>query len=438
MKKFAKIAFTTVCAGALALSLGGCDAGKCTNLGKPVKASAFDYSEYGNDGYIGLKNKSNDFAYKLSADVYGSNSAENFSVAPISVFSALSLAAECAGGETRNELLSALNVRYEELNTNFSKLYRSLECEKLSSGGNLECKLTLSNSVWINEGVQYEKNCITNLSEKYFAYSYSADFANDNANANKAVRAFVKDKTRKVIDKDFNLSTETVFTLINALYLKDIWNDDGHDLGFTDEQYAFTNKDGGVQRLKLLSGYYNAGRVREYDGFTSFYTETYNGYKIKFILPDEGRSAEEIFTSGNLATVNRETDFGFKDDVNKIRYYTRCLFPEFKTSYDNSVSEILQEKFGLKSLFNPSKCDFSTLTPELSWCGDIRHVNTLTVNKKGIEGAAVTVIPVCGSAGPDEYTEVYKDFVVDRTFGFILTDRQNTVLFTGVVNNVGA
>ena len=48
----------------------------------------------------------------------------------------------------------------------------------------------------------------------------------------------------------------------------------------------------------------------------------------------------------------------------------------------------------------------------------------------------MTVLPKAGAPGPDEYTIVYKDFVVDKSFGFVLTDLFDTTLFTGVVVDV--
>ena len=76
------------------------------------------------------------------------------------------------------------------------------------------------------------------------------------------------------------------------------------------------------------------------------------------------------------------------------------------------------------------------MTDDYAYCNEVRHIADLTVNKKGIEGAAVTYIPGAGAAGPDEYTEVYEDFTVDKSFGFIITDYQNIALFSGVVNKV--
>jgi hypothetical protein len=58
------------------------------------------------------------------------------------------------------------------------------------------------------------------------------------------------------------------------------------------------------------------------------------------------------------------------------------------------------------------------------------------VDRRGIEGAAVTYIPMAGAPGPGEYERVYLDFIVDRAFGFVITDRNDITLFSGVVNEI--
>lgn len=66
----------------------------------------------------------------------------------------------------------------------------------------------------------------------------------------------------------------------------------------------------------------------------------------------------------------------------------------------------------------------------------IIHKTKLDVNKKGIEGAAVTIIANAGESAPsEEYTKIYSDFVIDQSFGFMLV-YDDTILFSGVVNNL--
>jgi serine protease inhibitor len=66
----------------------------------------------------------------------------------------------------------------------------------------------------------------------------------------------------------------------------------------------------------------------------------------------------------------------------------------------------------------------------------VTHVAKLVVNKKGTEGAAVTVIDMMATAAPyEEYKKVYETFVVDQEFGYVVS-YNNNVLFSGVVTNI--
>lgn len=419
------------CAGFTACS------GKSTALGKPEAVQPLSYEERRDESLRSFGRSADAFSSSFSPAVYRSgDGTENFAVSPLSVYMGLSLAAECSAGQTREELLSALGVSYESLSTQFSGFYRSLTDEYRDDAGRVKGKLALGNSVWVNDGTAVKDSCIRTLADKYYAYSYSADFAGDNKNANLAVRSFVKKQTNGLIDRDFDLSEETVFTLINTLYLKDMWNVYGDDLPFTKEKYTFTEKGGQEKNVNLLQGYYISGRAYEAESYTHFYTRTYLGYRLKFLLPKEGRAVDDVFTAENLSAVNALTEYGAYDDERMLHYNTRCLFPEFSASFDGDVKEILRSAFGLNAMFDESLCDFSALTDDPAVCGGVRHIAQLKVTKKGIEGAAATVFPAAGAPGPGEYTEVYEDFTVDRPFAFIVADPYGNTLFSGVVNHL--
>ncbi len=416
------------CAAVCALSFTACSGGKCTELGKPAKAEPLTYgNELYTESFTAFKGKAEDFATRFATGVYEDyEENKNFAVSPVSVFMALSLAAECAGGDTRGEILSALGVSYDELQANFPTFYRSLIRDSNSRVVNL------TNSIWVNEGTQVKQECINALSDTFYSYSYAADFLHDNKNANKAIRKFVKDQTKGVIDHDFALSEETLFTLINTLYLKAIWNNYGRDLPMTDNAYTFTAKDGTTTSKKLVQGYYHGGRVYEAEKYSAFYTQTSNRYKLKFLLPKAGYGVDDVFTAESLATVNAIKDYGSFDEESNIAYETRCFFPEYECSYDGDLTPVLR-KMGITTLFDES-CDFSTLTDEPCYCSEVKHVTNLIVDKKGIEGAAVVYIPGAGAGAPIE--TVYADFILDRAFGFIITDPHDVTLFSGVVNSI--
>jgi serine protease inhibitor len=119
-----------------------------------------------------------------------------------------------------------------------------------------------------------------------------------------------------------------------------------------------------------------------------------------------------------------------------LLHYTRVFFPEYEASFDGDIADTLKEEFGIEDIFDFEKCDFSNITDDPIACTGVVHKAYLEVNKSGIEGAAVTCIPNDGAAGPGKYEEVYHYFVVDRAFGFVLTDGYGAVLFCGVVNSI--
>ncbi len=429
-KKFLSLA-ALACAAVCACSMTACeDVGKCKQLGTPV---AFEVGEPEN--LAAFQSKAEAFAASFAEKTYAAyGKTDNFTVSPISVYSALALAAECASGDTRTEILSALGVTYDQLRANYPELYRSLNVTD-EREGKVISTLSLGNSVWLDEQLDYKQTCIDALSEYYQSYSYSADFKHDNDAANQAVRNFVKKQTKGLIDKDFLLSEETLFTLINTLYLKTVWNTDGEDLHYTGKTYDFKNSDGTTASVKLLQGHYCNGRVYEGKTFSSFFISAAGGYKVKFILPKDGYSLNDVFTAENIAEANAVIDYLPIDEQNGTEYYTRCFFPEFKCKYDESIVDILRDEFGIDLLFDKDRCDFSAMTDTPAYCKQVQHVTDLTVDKTGIEGAAVTVMEMAGTSCPP-FKRVYADFVLDRAFGFVITDWNNVALFTGAVNKV--
>ena len=407
--------------------------GKCVLLKEPLEPQAFTYEESKSQGFTELNSAAGEFAADFAARAYSAYSGDkNFAVSPVSVFSALALAAECSAGDTQAELLSALGTDYNKLSSNYLSLYRSVFKESETA------LATMSNSLWLDSSVQADGKRTDALAEKYGSYSYSADFMEDNRNANLAVKHFVKEQTNGLIDKNFNFDQYTIFTLINTLYVKDTWNIFGDELKLTSDKYAFKQSDGKTKSVNLMQGDYST--IRAYDGnnFTSCYTRTYSGYSLTFIVPDEGYSIENVFTTENIAAA-ADADYDGTDNKAKIHYHTRCLFPSFSAEYDGMIKDTLRG-MGINSLFEEYACDLSPLIPSSMeygvYCPDIVHATALEVNRRGIEGAATTAIPGATSPGPDGYENVYLDFVVDRDFGFILANEYGTALFMGTVSKI--
>lgn len=439
MKNKLKKAATACCAAICAIACAGCasvNPGASTMLGKPKETVKLTYEQKTDENFVAYIDSLDGFSSKLAAEAVKVNTENNFSVSPISAYMALALAAECSAGDTRTEILSALNTDYNTLSVHFADLYNLLNVANKEKSKVLST-LNLTNSVWINDGTAYKQECVDSLSQKFYAYSYKAPFFSDNDAANKAVKSFIKERTKGLINIEFKIPEETLFTLINTLYWKDVWNHFGDELKFTENEQSFKNADGTAKNLKLLQGNYINGKTAEFDNFKSFYAQTYGGYKLKFIVPDEGVSVKEVFTAENISAVN-SADFTVNavDEENKIQYYTRCVFPEFSTECSLDLKDILKDKFGITNLFVKGKCDYSNFTEEGAYCESVQHITKLKIDRKGGEGAAATVIINAPTSAEPIYRNEYEDFIVDRAFGFVLTDSNGVQLFAGIVDKI--
>lgn len=418
------------------------------------KASASDYElarakekievnhkDYTDPGYKAFLEKLDTFSSKITASLYKDyDKDENISVSPISIYMALALTVECSNGQTREEILNALGMTYEEVNKYTKVLYALCNKEfKRQSDNGKEKVVALDmmvNAIWANDNFELIDTGVNKLANDYHCNLFRAPFYSENEKANQAVRDFVKKNTKGLIDQNFKLTKETVIALINTFYLKEVWNTDGDDLVFTKDNYDFVNYKNEKEITKLLQGYYNAGKINEEEKYNNFFTSTENGFKVKFILPKAGYTIDEVFTAENIKHVNN-VKYVYESDELQESYYTRCLFPEFEASYDKDIKGVIKDDFGINLLFEPDICDFTNITEENVFCASITHVTKLNVNKTGIEGAAVTIVAMEGeSAGGSMYTPVYNDFIIDKSFGYVITDQFGVTLFAGVVKDI--
>ena len=412
---------------------------KMTLLRSPEKLShQFSYSELNNEEYLAFKEKMKLVSSKLSDSLISREFKEdkNITFSPLSIELCLGLALSASSDETREELLSIFDIDSQTFNNYYKTYFNNLSFERKMDNKTIG-QMLLTNSIWIDNDIKLKDSGLDNLRDNYYCYSYQADFDNDNKNSNKAIQEFIKDKTKGLINPQLDFSKETLFVLLNTLYLKDMWNYLGEDLSYTTEPIKFTNRNGEESKKKLLEGYYNEGRAIYQDDYSYFYTSTNSGLKLYFVKPHDGKDLKNIFNKTSMDYVLNNKNMVYQDDVKLERYHTKVIFPEFKAESNLDIQNILKEDFNVKTLFDINKCKFSNLTDLPLYCSDIKHIAKLEVNKKGIEGAAITAMAMAGNAGPieDPYTDVFETFVVDKEFGFIIT-YSDAVIFSGTVTNI--
>lgn len=392
-----------------------------------------------NEEYLAFLDKLEDFSSKMTASTYDLvGKGSNFCISPVSIYMALAIACEVTEGETRQEILDAVGVTYEEV-VQFTKyLYafhnKEYKYTNTFGGGGVSAREELSNSLWMDTGSIYNLTCVERLASDYNCDIFSASFKD--GTAKKMINQYIEYKTHGVVNGNLDFSKDTFFSIINTFYLKEIWNELGKNLTLTLEYYEFENSNESITKTQLLKGYHIPGKAYEDQSFSSFYTETQHGYRLHFIVPAEGKRLIDVFNEKNISKILSIENYGYIDHENQQLHHTRIYFPEFSASFSGNLKNILGESFGVSALFNEERCDFSPLFATPAFCESIIHKCELNVSAKGIEGAAITAMQGATSPAPPEYEEVFHDYIIDKNFGFVLTDAYGTVLFSGAISTL--
>ena len=366
----------------------------------------------------------------------GVNDDKNTAVSPISIFMALAMSAECANGDTRQELLDAMGVTYDELHTNIRALcYAFNQVLSRDNDGNVKNLIKCVNSLWVRNELtdKMKDDGIKALNDYCYSDLLKMDFST--ANVNELLSSYISNETNGLLKPTFEYDANTAILLMNVIYLREIWNMYGDDLPLTDNKYDFLCYDQKKVSTQLLQGTYNYGRAVETEKFRKFMTTTNSGLQLTFFVPKDGYTLDDIYTSDVL---NDPTPYVYEDEAAKKKFFTRCFFPAFEAEYNKDVADAVKE-MGVDKFFTPEGCDFSNLTDHEVFCRSINHITKLEVARKGIEGAAVTIVEMADKAdgGPDEdeWENVYEDFIVDRNFAYVLS-KDNVPVFTGVVKAI--
>lgn len=398
------------------------------------------------DGFI---DKLEIFSNKLTVSVFNDmlekgeldlSSPNNYCISPVSIYMGLAMAIECSNGETRQQMLDAVGVTYEEVVEFTTYLYDMTNDEKkmISFGGNKTMYFEhLANSIWVDEEATLKPVGLERLATLFHASTYQAPFTKNIKSASKGVNDYIEKMTSGLVNPNMTYDPLTTFMLVNTYYLKDVWDEEGEKLDLTTEEYSFKEYDKDLENKRLLIGHYKNGKQFETDTYRSFYTSTYYGNKITFIVPKDEYNVLDIYNQETLNTVCN-TKYIYNNDETHEEYFTRCFFPKYEASFNGDIKETLINNFGIRDLFIDA--DLTNIFDDSyieAYCLGYNHQTKLKVDDIGLEGAAATEIPTFGAKaeGPP-YKPVYMDFIVDREFVFIIRDSFNNILFSGVITEL--
>jgi serpin B len=348
----------------------------------------------------------------------------NWMYSPYSISLAFSLAYAGARGETERQMAEVLHFLPQEAH---HPAFNALD-QRLAGLDEEEPKeedafqLKIANAVWGQQGFPIQPDYLETLARHYGAGLRAVDFTRDPNLARKMINDWVAEKTedrlQDVVPDGF-ITIQTRLVLANAIYFKAAWVYPFDPSATQDGPFTLT--DGTQVTVPLM--HVDPARVPYIEG---------DGYQAA-LLPYKGLKADMIVVvpePGRFEDIEEQLSLDFLNEIRQgaVEHDVNLSMPklDFETALD--LREMLTG-MGMLDAFNSGSADFSGIASEL-FISHALHKSMITVDEKGTEAAATTVIAMEESAYPRA------ELTIDRPFIFAIVERESgAVLFLGRVVN---
>lgn len=356
---------------------------------------------------------------------------KNLLLSPLSISTALSMTANGADGQTREQMEKVLGsgLTLDQLNEYMAYYISKLPDEK-------KTKVYLADSIWFKDKPSFQVyDDFLEANKKYYGSEiYKTAFDNSTIND---INSWVNKNTHGMIptllkngDLDPTAEKEILMMLINTLYFEAEW----YSPYTSSYDGKFTDLDGNEHPIKKMFSqerqYFDLGDA---DAFKKQYA---NGeYSFVGIMPKEKNVVDYI------KDLDAEKLFeGLKQCEDPETVELNVMIPKFKYNYSKSLCDVLA-KMGMPSAFSLENADFSKIN-DLSVSGapslyidDVIHKTKIEVTEKGTKAAAVTAVMMgAGSAMPKEKKKV--NIYLDKPFVYMIVDKNNVPLFIGAATQI--
>ncbi|HBL82259.1 MAG TPA: hypothetical protein DD391_06620 [Clostridiales bacterium] len=347
---------------------------------------------------------------------------ENYMFSPLSIKMAFAMAANGAGGETRSQILNALEI--DDLNA-----YNQKSKELIAHYNQSELlKFNVANSIWINKdrmSLDFTETFKKTVQEFYNAEANSV--TNDTVLA--AINGWVDQQTNGKI-KEIITTNEIEALLLNAIYFKGTWENEFHENATKKD--TFTDRNGQQSQLDFMN--------------RTGYMKYYKNGDVEIVELPYKNSAAHLDENGEYTGVDRY-DFDvsmyavkgtYRDGIlkdlaenEKLKSeFVALSIPKFKIEYETELNNCMQN-LGIKDAFIYKTADFDPMIENGMgeyFIKDSLHKTYIEIDEKGTEAAAVTSIGMAGSSLPPQPIDVK----FNEPFTFVIRDNiSGEVLFLG-------
>ena len=367
---------------------------------------------------LSLVKAGNAFTFNLFSKIPDSQG-HNVMVSPFSISVALSMTLNGANGNTKSNMISALDLNglnIDEIN----KIYHDLVTALKMADSNVV--MGIANSIWIKKTFPVLDSFISTNRKYYDAKIQSLDF---NPAALAIINNWVSDKTNGKIPAILDqISPDEIMFLINAIYFNGKWQVQFDKSNTEDGPFTLSTGLSGTVPLMMMKEHFGYSEQTGYRALKMPYGR--GKFEMVILLPDAGKSADRLIQQLNpTAWESLKTALASKSKVD-------VWIPRFKFSWEIDLNDILSS-LGMTVAFSGTDANFSKInTTDQLFISKVKHKSFIEVNEEGTEAAAATSVGIrmtsFGPGGPQ--------FHATRPFLFFITEKDTgAILFAGKVEN---
>ncbi|MEO0895545.1 MAG: serpin family protein [Bacteroidota bacterium] len=362
---------------------------------------------------------SNELGFRMMENLDEEQEEDNIFISPLSISTALSMAANGAEGSTQRQMFEAMG--YSQLSeTEANAQYKTL-LEVLDKTDQ-EAVLKLANAIYYREGFPAEADFLQQTTDNYNGEIEEIDFSDPAAK--NTINQWVEDETEERI-KDIvsEIKDTDMMFLINTIYFTGPWTN-----GFDERSTSIQKFDTGTGSEVDVEMMFQDATFAYYDG-GNFEMASFP------IGKDEGRFSLDVFLPKEIKRYTEILSFlsaeNYSNVIDSLSDPTRLMvtFPKMEIEYEKNLNETLKD-MGMTLAFSPREADFSGIAdvPDLH-ISRVKHKTFLKIDEDGVEAAGATSVGIAITSAPPE-------FRIDHPFIMVIRDIQTgTVLFMGKIMN---
>lgn len=374
------------------------------------------------EGEVKVADGFTDAAMKFYTELFksvvaGEEKDENVLVSPLSVYTALSMTANGARGETLSQMEDVFGLDIATLNESMAAYIEGLPSSD-------KYKMSMANSIWFREKeLTVSPDFLQTNADYYGAAVFGAPFDRSTVDA---INKWVKEKTDGMIEDIVDeIPASVVMYLINALAFDAEWETiyDENDVS----EGVFTTADGEEQTVEFMTGEEDKYlKLDNAEGFIRYYKD--RKYAFAALLPDEGVDIDDFIASLNAEALSDAL-------TNAASEFVIASIPKFEYDYDVELGKMLTA-MGIVDAFDPDKADFSGIGKTglgNMFINKVIHKTYISVAERGTRAGAATSVVMDVTSEPIEQHTVK----LDRPFVYMIIDMQyNLPIFIGAVMEI--